>query len=56
MKNGIDYEQRPEARILPGLPALLVILVLASVVWLALGINPLDALAQLLGRALGFCC
>ncbi len=56
MKLGIDYEQRPESRIVPGLSFVLAVLGLASIVWLAVGVNPLQALAQLFARALGFCC
>ena len=56
MKLGIDYEQRPETRMLPGSPYLLAVLTLVSVVWLGLGIDPMEAFARMMAGLFGFCC
>jgi hypothetical protein len=56
MKRGIDYEQRPETKLVPGLFFLFMVFAVASIAWLAVGVNPLQALAQLVAKALGFCC
>ncbi len=56
MKLGIDYEQRPETKAMPGFLFFLFVLALASATWMIIGVDPREALALLLGGALGFCC